>query len=105
MTGVAAGVAVSFFGVGGAFLVWGQGWGASIGMGAFVAFWGGLGFGGMIGGAVWAIQVGEGEERARLGARAEPSVGPEPIEPAPKTVKGGGSVVDIASEPPVKVAS
>ncbi|WP_421119637.1 hypothetical protein ACE2AJ_20115 [Aquihabitans daechungensis] len=68
--GVAVGVAVSFFGVGGAFLAGGQGWGPSIGMGVFVAMWGGLGFGGMIGGVVWASRVEEAATRERLEALA-----------------------------------
>lgn len=63
--GVAIGVAVSFFGVGGAFLAAGQGWGAAIGMGAFVAFWGGLGFGVMVGGVVWATQAEKAAEQER----------------------------------------
>ena len=74
VTGVAIGVAVSFVGVGGAFLAGGQGWAASIGMGAFVAFWGGLGFGGMIGGVVWATGVEEAAKQDRLDARAAADV-------------------------------
>jgi len=70
MIGVSIGVAGSFFGVAGAFLAGGQGWGASIGMGAFVAFWGGLGFGGMLGGVVWATHAEEASERDRLEAPA-----------------------------------
>lgn len=53
---VVVGVVVSFVGVSGALLAAGQGIGASLGLGAFVAFWGGLGFGVMIGGVVWATR-------------------------------------------------
>jgi len=67
-TGVAVGVAVSFVGVGGAFLAAGQGWGPAIGMGAFVAAWGGLGFGAMVGGVVWATQVEDAAKAERLRA-------------------------------------
>ena len=63
-TGVAIGVAVSFLGVAGAFLAAGAGWLTAIGMGAFVATWGGLGFGGMIGGVVWATRVEDAEDVA-----------------------------------------
>lgn len=67
--GVAIGVLVSFFGVGAVLLLMGEGWGAAIGMGLFVAAWGGLGFGGMLGGVIWASRVEQQEERERYGAR------------------------------------
>jgi len=70
--GIAIGVAISFCGVAGPFLAGGQGWGASIGMGVFVAAWGGLGFGVMIGGVVWATRVERAAERERLEARTLP---------------------------------
>lgn len=104
---VAINVAVSFFGVGGAFLAGGQGWGASIGMGAFVAFWGGLGFGGMIGGVVWATQVDEAAKRERLQAPAPAPADVEAADHASNTVRNiGGAVADGDPEPAaVKVAS
>ena len=69
--GVAVGVAASFLGVGGAFLASGQPWTTSIAMGVFVAMWGGLGFGGMLGGVIWASRFDEFTERERLEARRE----------------------------------
>jgi len=104
---VAINFAVSFFGVGGAFLAGGQGWGASIGMGAFVAFWGGLGFGGMIGGVVWATQVDEAAKRERLQAPAPAPADVEAADHASNTVRNiGGAVADGDPEPAaVKVAS
>ena len=69
--GVAVGVAASFFGVGGAFLAAGQPWTTAIGMGVFVAMWGGLGFGGMLGGVIWASRVEGATEHERLEARQE----------------------------------
>ncbi len=80
--GVLIGVAVSFIGVGGAFLAGGQGWGPALGMGAFVAAWGGLGFGVMVGGVVWLTRADEAAKRARL----EPLEGS--IARAPQTGSG-----------------
>ncbi len=85
--GVAVGVAVSFFGVGGAFLAAGQPWTTAIGMGVFVAMWGGLGFGGMLGGVIWASGVEGSAERERLEAR--------------RTVLGAPDLPEQASQPPV----
>lgn len=105
--GVAIGVAISFLGVGGAFLAGGQGWGPSIGMGAFVAFWGGLGFGGMIGGVVWATQADEAAERDRLEARTRNHGDPEPARPRSDTISAiGVTHINGGPEPAaVKVAS
>jgi len=106
--GVVIGVAISFFGVGGAFLAGGQGFGASIGMGAFVAFWGGLGFGGMIGGVVWATQVEEAAKLDRLAAGAASRTQPEPSDP-PSTITALHDAAGVSSPDPepaaVKVAS
>jgi hypothetical protein len=77
--GIAAGMAASFLGVGGAFLVAGQGWGAAIGMGAFVAAWGGFGFGFMVSGVIWATRAEDAERRARSEAA---SGGVRPGDPA-----------------------
>jgi hypothetical protein len=57
LTGVAIGVVVSFLGVGGGLLASGSSMSTAIGLGAFVAFWGGLGFGAMLGGVAYAIRV------------------------------------------------
>ena len=50
-------VVLSFVGVTSGLLAMGQGWGAALGLGAFVGFWGGLGFGAMIGGVIWATRM------------------------------------------------
>lgn len=54
--GMVVGAAIAFIGmlVGG--LLGGLGLGASVGLAAFVAFWGGLGFGGMMGGVAGLIR-------------------------------------------------
>lgn len=65
LTGVIVGVVVSFVVVTGGLLATGQGVGASLGLGAFVAFWGGLGFGGMVGGVVWATREEAADHAAR----------------------------------------
>jgi hypothetical protein len=79
-TGVAIGVAASFLGVGGAFLAAGQGWRTAIGMGLFVAVWGGLGFGGMLGGVIWASRMEEEADRERRAAHETP---PSPAQQQP----------------------
>jgi hypothetical protein len=95
--GVALGVCISFVGVGGAFLAAGQSWATSIGMGAFVAVWGGLGFGGMMGGVVWASRVEASAERESLGAhdRARGLDGPT----APASAPSGDRVEGSRSRP------
>lgn len=65
VVGVVVGVVVSFIVVATALRETGQDWGAALGMGAFVAFWGGLGFGGMISGVIWATRNEAEEERVR----------------------------------------
>ena len=54
LVGSAIGVVISFVGVTAGMLAYGIEWGSAVGLGAFVAFWGGLGFGSMMGGVVWA---------------------------------------------------
>lgn len=51
--GALVGVVLSFIGTTIGMLVADVEWGAALGLGAFVAFWGGLGFGSMVGGVVW----------------------------------------------------
>ncbi len=55
--GVTIGAIASFLAVGGGILLAGQGVAAAIGLGLFTAFWGGLGFGAMIAGVVWATRL------------------------------------------------
>lgn len=102
--GVAIGVAASFFGVGGAFLAAGQDWATSIGMGLFVAMWGGLGFGGMLGGVVWASRVEESAKRDRVAAREAARVAG--VLPAQASVAPGGLMEDSTLSPAMdRVAS
>lgn len=67
--GVTLGIALSFFGVAGALLLGGRSLSTAVGLGVFVAIWGGLGFGGMIGGVVWATRAEEAAKRDRDEAR------------------------------------
>lgn len=55
------GVVVSFVGVTIGVLALGVEGGSAIGIGLFVAFWGGLGFGTMVGGVIYAFSVEAGE--------------------------------------------
>lgn len=104
--GTAIGVALSFVGVAVPFLVGGQAWGASIGMGAFVAAWGGLGFGVMIGGVVWATQVERAAQRERVEGRTLPPALVQPAHPNDQAgqaigrrpdVEPGQAALDVAS--------
>jgi predicted phage tail protein len=70
--GVGVGVAAAFIVVAGGFLAGGQGWGPALGMGAFVALWGGLGFGGMIGGVVYLTRADAAGEQARHRSDRQP---------------------------------
>lgn len=54
---IAIGVLASFVGVTAGMVAIGEGWGAAVGLGAFVGFWGGLGFGAMVGGVIWATRA------------------------------------------------
>jgi uncharacterized membrane protein YedE/YeeE len=51
--GSLVGVVLSFAAVLLAMLAGGYGWGAGVGLAAFTAFWGGLGFGSMVGGVIY----------------------------------------------------
>lgn len=53
VVGALIGVVLSFVGTTIGILLAGQDLGPAIGLGVFVAFWGGLGFGTMVGGVVW----------------------------------------------------
>jgi hypothetical protein len=94
--GVVIGTAASFLGVGAAFLIGGQGWGTAIGMGAFVAMWGGLGFGFMVSGVIWATRAEEAATRARLESRAAPAR-PVAVDAPIDSRPNAGRSPDIAS--------
>lgn len=51
--GSLVGVVVSFVAVLLAMVAGGYGWGVGLGLAAFTAFWGGLGFGSMVGGVIY----------------------------------------------------
>ena len=51
--GSLVGMTLAFVAVAAAMVVAGQGWGPGVGLGAFVAFWGGIGFGSMVGGVIY----------------------------------------------------
>lgn len=55
--GAVVGAVTCMVGVGGAMLLAGHPLGASVGLGAFVGMWGGLGFGSMMGGVAWGIRL------------------------------------------------
>ena len=81
--GVAVGIVISFLGVGAVLLAAGQSIGAALAMGAFVAIWGGLGFGGMVGGVVWANRLEQQAAHDRPLAPAAPTEAADPLRPAP----------------------
>ena len=85
IAGSIVGVLLSFLGVTIGILALGIEWESALGLGVFVAFWGGLGFGTMVGGVVYAFGVEEAEhdrhtrvarasERARSEAGSDRSV-------------------------------
>lgn len=80
--GVAIGVIASFIASAGLLLANGQSVGAAIGLGAFVAIWGGLGFGGMVGGVIWASSL---ESNAAHDATARSETGPSADQAADQT--------------------
>lgn len=59
VVGSSIGVALSLAGVTLGMLAAGVAWQSALGLGAFVAFWGGLGFGSMVGGVVYASGLEE----------------------------------------------
>jgi hypothetical protein len=72
--GCVVGATLSFVGVTLGMLAIGIGLDSALGLGAFVAFWGGLGFGSMVGGVLWATKaerIAGHASRAPGGARAE----------------------------------
>jgi hypothetical protein len=81
--GVTIGVIASFVASAGLLLASGQSVGAAIGLGAFVAIWGGLGFGGMVGGVIWASRL---ESEAAHDAIARSETGPPADQAVDQTV-------------------
>jgi hypothetical protein len=102
--GLGVAVTASIVGVGGAFLVGGQGWEVAIGMGIFVAFWGGLGFGGMVAGVVWATRVDEAVRRDEQRVTATRTLQAAPDATPNDRSEIGGALLD-ASAPPERAAS
>ena len=62
--GCLIGTVVAMVGVTLAMRAMDQSWSAAIGLGAFVAFWGGLGFGAMVGGVVHAERLERSSDRS-----------------------------------------
>lgn len=69
--GSLVGVVIAFVGIAVAMLLGGKGLGAAAGLGVFVAFWGGLGFGSMIGGVMGVIRLEEAEAAADAAASGD----------------------------------
>jgi hypothetical protein len=63
--GSGIGVALAFIGVALPSLLAGMEWRSAVGFGVFVAFWGGLGFGSMMGGVAYVMGLDEAEADAR----------------------------------------
>ena len=57
LTGCVLGAVLSFLGVTFGMHALGAVWASALGLGLFVAFWGGLGFGAMVGGVVYATRL------------------------------------------------
>jgi hypothetical protein len=72
--GSAIGAVAAMAGVGGALSLAGYDASVALGIGGMAAFWGGLGFGSMLGGTVHLVRNDEAEERARLAGRTAPGV-------------------------------
>lgn len=91
----AVGVVLSFVAVAAGTLATGTAWQSAVGLGLFVAFWGGLGFGTMIGGVVYASglesatswSAGSGAPSVAPEAEAVPPTGPPPVVAAPESVR------------------
>jgi hypothetical protein len=72
------GVVLAFAGVAGALLVSGKGTATALGIGAMAAFWGGLGFGSMLGGTLHLVRATEGPRRATETAPSADRAAPSP---------------------------
>lgn len=70
--GAVIGVVVFFVGGCAGMLAAGVGWGAAAGLGVFVAMWGGIGFGSMVGGVTYLVRSEAAEARAPATAAARP---------------------------------
>lgn len=75
----------------------GQSWATAVGLGLFVAFWGGLGFGGMSGGVRHALRL-EAEEAAAHHAKHLVSPSARISTPDPETPETQTATVDEPSE-------
>jgi hypothetical protein len=60
VVGALVGVVVAFVGTTVGILLAGQEAGSAVGLGLFIAVWGGLGFGSMVGGVTWVSKHEEG---------------------------------------------
>lgn len=74
------GVVLSFIGVTVGILTMGIEWQSALGLGLFVAFWGGLGFGSMVGGVIYAFGIETSEHHVEAeGSGAVPSARSESV--------------------------
>jgi hypothetical protein len=73
--GSGIGVVLSFVGIALPSLLSGMEWASAIGFGVFVAFWGGLGFGSMMGGVAYVMAL-EKSAAAEALARTKTDAGP-----------------------------
>jgi hypothetical protein len=71
--GSAIGVVVAFVGVAGALLGTGHQASVALGVGGMAAFWGGLGFGSMLGGTMHLVRHGDDDAAQRPSASPAPS--------------------------------
>lgn len=90
MVSSAIGVVLSLVLITGGMMAAGQVWQSSLALGVFIAFWGGLGFGSMIGGVVYltrieqaakALEAETSTARRTSDAPATDSTAPEPDAP------------------------
>lgn len=68
--GCGIGVVLSFIGIALPSVLAGMEWRSAVGFGVFVAFWGGLGFGSMMGGVVYLMRLDKVEAEADVGERS-----------------------------------
>ncbi len=84
------GVLLAFVAVAGTLYLTGKGTATALGIGGMAAFWGGLGFGSMLGGTLHLVRSTEGPRQER-----EPAAGPAPVtrpsapNPAPSPLRHG----------------